>query len=618
MKNKKLLWLLVLLWALLFVLFVWLRSSHSEAPEPEDTSAPMSESARLEETLSELFRQEMLSNTLNMHYTVADPTKYEITEYTPVLPHYEKAKLSDNSEEQNLLLQTLASFQQELLTARENYTLRLLTSYLELSHSLAQFSYYEEPLSPGSGMQSQLPILLADYTFRTKRDVEDYLALLDQTDEYFDGLLVYEQEKAAAGLLASTATLEKVKTQCDTILTKSALEENSHFLQTTFRERVTKLYKEGLITAKEMQYYIDQNDRLLLTVLLPAYKRLADGLFILEDDSIPLEGLASKPEGREYYVCLLKEQTGSYRDIEDIREMLTDQFALEYQELQRLYQEYPEYAALGYSAEDCDALFSCSTAEEMLEDLQRRMAGDFPAIPDEDSSLPSVTVKAVSESLADYCAPAFYLTPPLDDTDSNVIYINEKSTTSSLELYTTLAHEGYPGHLYQSVYSGRYLSGDVNGPARQLTWYGGYLEGWALYVEFMGYDYASEMMEEQGEAVAAWYVQTEKHNRSLLLCLYSLLDLMIHYDKTSYAQVHQVLEKLGIKNPEATLAVYEYIVEEPANYPKYYLGYLEIQCLQTEARALWNEGYTNMRFHQFLLEYGPADFQTLREELYGT
>ena len=227
----------------------------------------------------------------------------------------------------------------------------------------------------------------------------------------------------------------------------------------------------------------------------------------------------------------------------------------------------------------------------------------------------SVSVKPVSESLESYSAPAFYLTAPLDDTTQNVIYINQQKTPKGLELYTTLAHEGYPGHLYQTVYSNRRTLAEGERPAKELLWYGGYLEGWALYVEFLSYDYASALLQESNLGQDALLVQLEKHNRSLQLCLYSLLDIMIHYEDASYSRVAKVLEGFGIKDGSSAKAIYTYIAQEPCNYLKYYLGYLEILSLQNDARTLWGDTYTDYRFHSFYLDNGPADFLSLREQL---
>ena len=453
-------------------------------------------------------------------------------------------------------------------------------------------------------------ILLAEYTFRSKRDVEDYLSLLEQTDQYFASLLLYEQEKADAGLLMPAASLKSVREQCDTVISASSLQSGTHFLQTTFRERLESLTDANLITPEEAQKYINTNDRLLKTVLLPAYTALGHGLLILEDESVPLTGLAAFPRGKEYYESLLISETGSYRSVSQIQELLTTYFTREFETLRALLSEHPEIAQKYSNDESVD--FPYENAAQMLTDLKGRMTGNFPAVPGDNCS---VSIKAVSQSLSDYCAPAFYLTTPLDDTTWNVIYINEPKTPKGLELYTTLAHEGYPGHLYQNTYHNRTDLSRGEHPVNELLWYGGYLEGWALYVEFMSYDYASAMLQETNRGQDALWVQTEKHNRSLQLCLYSLLDIMIHDENASYSQVAKVLDKFGIDDSSSVRAIYTYIVQEPCNYLKYYLGYLEILSLRERARSLWGDDYSDYRFHCFYLDNGPADFLSLNELL---
>ena len=565
---------------------------------------------------SQLFTDEMTSSTLNMHYTIANPADFGIYSYKPILPSYSKTGTLKGQAATENVIAALKSLNPEKLSDADSYTHRLLLRSLDNSLKAGSFVYYKEPLSPSSGMQSQLPILLAEYAFRTERDVTDYLSILDQTDEYFASLLVFEQEKAQAGLLMPASSLEKVKEQCDTIVTSEALEAGTHFLQSTFTERVDALCQEGILTEEEAQAYQMQNDRLLKTVLLPAYEALADGLFVLEDTSIPLEGLASKPEGRAYYEYLLVSETGSYRSIEEIKELLSAKFSQEYEAIQRIVAQDPTLVQRLSSEEY--AVFPYTEAEEMLLDLQRRMSGSFPQLPEDTSAMPAVTVKAVSQSLEEYCAPAFYLTAPLDDTDSNVIYINEKNSPGGLELYTTLAHEGYPGHLYQTVYSNRSFLSQGENKVRQLLWYGGYQEGWALYVEFLSFDYASALLEENGRSQDALCIQLEKHNRSLQLCLYSLLDIMIHDQGASFRQVAEVLENFGITQVSSIKAIYAYIAEEPCNYLKYYLGYLEILSLQQEAMAQWGDSYSDYAFHTFFLDCGPSDFTSLKERLLET
>lgn len=578
-----------------------------------------------ERAAKQLFIDEMISSTLNMHYTLANPEDYGIQQYEAILPCYD----GDKRQAGIVSLEESLNFYQGLnrskLTDRDAHTVNLLTAYLENTLVLSRYPYYEEPLSPSSGMQSQLPILLAEYTFRNRRDVEDYLDILSQTGDYFSSLLSFEKEKKEADLLMAASSLRNVAEQCRTILTAEALEKGEHFLQITFRERLQELAdnlsasnaadtaSSPLLTLREMDAYIAQNNQFLSEIMLPAYQSLADGLDALADPAILLTGLSAKPEGAAYYEALLRSETGSVRSINEISRMLVTKLDEEFSFLQALLDNV-DYSLLSEeSYQQCSDLFPLKSCETMLTDLRDRMQGLFPAFPGTGEAPPAIHVKEVAACLQEYCAPAFYLTPPFDDTTTNSIYINTGTSMSSVDLYTTLAHEGFPGHLYQTVYSNRLQLMSDSTPIQQLLWFGGYLEGWALYVEFLAYDYAAQIMQEAGHPEYAELIQIEKHNRSTQLCLYSLLDILIHHENADLQQTAEVLARFGITNSASVTAIFKYIVEEPANYPKYYLGYLEILLLKDTCREAWGEEYSEYIFHKFFLENGPADFGTLQE-----
>ncbi|HKM33297.1 MAG TPA: DUF885 domain-containing protein [Lachnospiraceae bacterium] len=565
-----------------------------------------------------IFKRELIGNTLNLHYTLAYPDNYGINHYNPTLPCYSKEAQLQSEQEVSGYLDKLQSIDIHKLNENNQYVYILLNRYLQQEKEGNTFAYYSDVLSPSSGMQSELPILFAEYTFRNKQDIDDYLALLDQTDDYFLSLLTFEQEKKEVGLLPADSSLIQVQDQCYTILTSEELDNGTHFLQTTFQERLQLLVEQQVITEDEFAEYQAQNNRLLKTVMKPAYEALADGLFLLMGDGTSLpKGLSSKPDGKEYYEWLVRKNTGSSLSIKEIKALLYPQFDESYEALRELLLSREDAVTIWSDTVQQDPVL-LYTPDEMLANLQSQMKTDFPPLPTKGLSattLPGLSVKSVSSSMQDYCAPAFYLTPPLDDTENNVIYINEKSTTGGLSLYTTLAHEGYPGHLYQSVFHQLTMQKQDISPVRQILWYGGYQEGWAVYVEFISYDYAAALANKQGNTDAAFAYQVEKRNRNVQLCLYAVLDVAIHYDGATYEQVHQVLSKLGISNTAATRRIYDYIAEEPGNYLKYYLGYLQILKLKEEALTLWGNEYSDLRFHTFFLNCGPSDFTSLSEAL---
>ena len=558
----------------------------------------------------ELFYSELSGNTLSLHYTLAYPENYDFPEEVTFSSYqsnddYEESDISD-------ALDRLSKISPDRLNEEDAYAYHLLERYLKLRLSGLPYSFYSEPLSPSSGMQSSLPILLADYTFRSEKDVENYLEILDQTDTYFDGLIQYEKEKSAKGLFMADSAAEEIIEQCDKIMDTDSLSLGTHFLHTTFEERLNVMEENGLITQDQKDRWLSENDRLLTTVMEPAYQEVADAFLVLKGSGTNEMGLCYFPEGRAYYEYLLASTTGSSRSIPEIKTMLFHDFQQNYSAMIDLLKKHPELANL---SSDILSAFPYSKPEEMLEDLKERIIEDFPPLPEvEEGFNPSCTIKSVSPSMEEYSSPAYYLTPPIDDMTENIIYINHKNTPDALTLYTTLAHEGYPGHLYQTVYSQLYLSQKNASSIRYLLHYGGYVEGWALYVENMSYSYAQSLVQDNNPTCAAWY-EACRLNRNLQLCMYSLLDIAIHYDGASFAQTQAILKKIGINDPATAASIYQYILQEPVNYLKYYLGFLEFLSLKDTAINLWGDEFSLQRFHKFVLETGPSDFQGLNEKL---
>lgn len=552
-----------------------------------------------------LFTTEMQGDTLTMHYHLRHPEDFQIYSYEPTLPVYQPgSELSAPVTLENTLAM-LKRIVPEHLSEQNRFLYQLLKQSLTLQLSLSQYSYYSEPLSPSGGMQTELPLLLTEYRFDTIRDVEDYLALLEQYDSYLSGLLLYEQEKAAAGKFMAESSAQKVIGQCHTLLNEQQLQDGTHFLQITFRERTEELYQNQVLSHEQKNRYDEENDRLLQTKVRPAYETLADGLEILKGQSRQLAGLSSYPQGADYYALYFRSQTGSPRTPAEWKEVLADEIGQSYQELSELFAAHPEIRSKLNSG---SLSFPLTDAEAILNQLEFRMQEDFPALP-----VPvECKVKTVSDCLSPYVAPAYYLTPAIDATTENVIYLNPRSAPEPVELYTVLAHEGFPGHLYQSVYSTEYLSSQKVLPLRHLLGCGGYAEGWALYVEFLSYDYGVQLLREQGRELDSYCCEALKLNRRLQLALLSLLDISVHNDGADEKQVATILKNFGLSNGSR---VYAYLVEEPANYCKYFIGYLEILSLQQEAEALWGEEYSDRQFHQFLLECGPGDFETIHQKL---
>lgn len=568
------------------------------------------------------FLEEVQANPIHLHYTIDDPAAYGIDESSLSLPVYQAGSATEEIYAISRTREALSHINPNTLSENNRRLYELLESYLAAAANVAAHPYFSEPLSPSSGVPSELPILFAEYRLDDAADVENYLDILAQIPAYFDGLILYEQEKAAAGLFMSDVTADRMIAQCSALLDTEAIEDGSHFLETTFADRLKRLVDQGILTSPEAASYEAQHQRLLTTVVIPAYDHLADALTLLKGQGGELGGLAWKENGRDYYLALLRLRTGSYRSISEIKRLLAEDLKLNYETLISLLRQNP---VLQTMITENPSLLPEMTPEEVLSDLREEIGTNYPAIPAGRNNTPiHSTIKYVDESLAAYSAPAFYMTPPIDNICENLICLNPKDTEGDLSLYTTLAHEGYPGHLYQTVYSKRFQEQEGSLPLGSILYYGGYVEGWAMYVELSSYDRATALaVREHPEA--ALYYQVCRLDRQFRLGFYSLLDVAIHYDGLSLEEVGSLCRGLGLSDGDALTALYTYIAEEPCNYLKYYLGYLEILELKKQAAILWSDTeslratYDNTdflyRFHSFFLQNGPADYRTLARRL---
>lgn len=570
----------------------------------------------------QFFLEEVQANPIHLHYTIDDPAAYGIDESSLTLPVYQAGEAAGEIYALSRTREALSRINPDALQEKNRRLYELLDSYLAAAADVAAHPYFSEPLSPSSGVPSELPILFAEYRLDNVSDVENYLNILAQIPAYFDGLILYEQEKAAAGLFMSDATADRMIAQCSALLDADALENGSHFLETTFADRLQRLTDEDILTPEAAAAYEAEHKRLLTTLVIPSYDRLADALTLLKGQGGELCGLAGKENGRDYYLALLRLRTGSYRSIQEIKRLLAQDLKLSYESLAALLRQNPSLQTMIAETPD---LLPEMTPEEILSDLRNEIGTSYPSIPKGRDNAPiHSTIKYVDESLAAYSAPAFYMTPPIDNICENLICLNPKDTGDDLSLYTTLAHEGYPGHLYQTVYSKRFQEQENNLPLGSILYYGGYIEGWAMYVELASYDRAISLAARE-HPEAALYYQVCRLDRQFRLGLYSLLDVAIHYDGLSLEEVGTLCRGLGLNGGEALTALYTYIAEEPCNYLKYYLGYLEIMELKKQAAVLWSDTerlratYDNTdflyRFHSFLLQNGPADYRTLARRL---
>lgn len=529
-----------------------------------------------------LFREEMKSNTMNLHFTLKDPKAAGIDSYEITLgslsgdsPHNQARQLKKLSEE-------LKKYSHRSLKGKDRLTCRLLSDYISRQQNLAAYPYYDEPLTPSGGVTSQLPVLLAEYTFRNTRDIKDYLGLLSQMDTYFLGILDYEQKKADAGLFMSDEACLKVIEGCE-VFTEHP---DDNFLIDTFSNRLNAM--DGL-TDTQKNAYLKQHSKVLSDHVIPAYSQMIKGLTMLLGRGHNNWGLCNFPKGKAYYGAVVSADTGCDDSVEDLFSQIAKARREDLTFCQNLLEKNPKLAS---QSPKPDA--ALKEENSMLSRLQKEILTDFPAPPQTE-----VEICHVDPALSEYLAPAFYITAPIDDISHNRIYINDAKNDTDIYYFTTLAHEGYPGHLYQTICTSSYGAPEV----LSLLNYPGYTEGWATYTEMQAFYYAG---------LDPDLASLLQHNQAATLSLYATADIGIHYFGWEKEKIAAFWSEYGVDDTATVKRITDLILEEPGNYLKYYVGYLKFRQMR-EQFALENKSFSVSAFHEAILRTGPSPFSVLEE-----
>ena len=549
-----------------------------------------SEDSQFRSFTREVFQKEVSGSMLTLHYSLADPEKKNIARPAPTLGtvSYDNTASIHQCQE---YLKKLLSFSYSDLSRENRLTSDMLLLYFHTSEASLQNGFPEEILSPSLGIQAQLPVLLAEYAFYKEQDISDYLNILVSIEPYFESILQYEQERAHQGYFMSDTTLDRILEQCREFVKDP---ENNYMLD-VFSQ---KLKEYGKFTDPEQNELMNRHKEILLNKVIPAYEKLIIGLNALRGSGKNPMGLTYYKKGQKHYEYLLQAETGCYDSVKKIQQRLYEQLADDTTRIQMMLKEQPSLLRKMNKGTDLDTF----QPAKALQILQKKSEKDFPALPE----TVSPDIRYVHKSMEAYSSPAFYLTPPLDTGSPNVIYINPSSQTSNLELFTTLSHEGFPGHLYQTVYFGSCDPDDI----RYLITSSGYVEGWATYVESYGYQYAADYLDDPAASdltALAWM------NRSINLCIYSLMDIGIHYHGWTPDAAASFLKNFGITDTSVVQEIYQYIVETPGNYLKYYLGYLNFLDLRQKWQDTLGEHFDLKKFHQKILETGPVSFPVLQK-----
>lgn len=551
------------------------------------------EQARFDQYLSTLPTAILDSDSLDVNYLFQDPEAHGFSLELLQLPYADAEDYRESKATCQEILKTLQGFDERSLDPSSRLTLQILKDSFQ-RNLLTLDDYYLDNNYLGSflGFQAQLPMLLENFYFERQNDLDSYFNILRTCGEIFHLYAENERARQENGCGMCQSILDKVIEQCETFAA-----QETPYLVPIMDEKIDGC---AFLSEGEKAEAKATSHRLLEGELMAAYRQLAEELSQIDAPEEEL-GLAHQPGGKDYYLALLQKTTGIDWEMDEVKTFLHTHMAQaatdmgkRMQALQKsdpaIYRELMEGATPAYSR--------FSSVEETLDYLGEAMLQDFPATENL-----TYQIRPVDESMKDNFSPAAYLKSRIDKPlgSPQMIYINGEYST---DLFSTIAHEGYPGHMYQNTYFQNLQLPTI----RYMIDYNGYSEGWATYVENSSYKYATEDRE-----LAELYSYNDRYTQ----CVIALADIGLHYDGWNYDQFAAFLKTyFGDEMDDEVLRSQFYLnLETPTNYLQYYLTGMAYQDLYDGAEEQLGERFSPVEFNRVLLETGPASLDILQQQV---
>ena len=554
-------------------------SSAAEETDPEENQA-------FRDFTDEMFADIMSEqSSLTLHYFLLNPEAYDVDMSEISLGSFDYSESDEEEYEQELQswLKRLHEFDHDKLDWEEKLTYDSIEEYLNTERKSIGLSLYYEPLGPNTGEQVSLPLDFAEYDFVSEADVDLYLELMNQVPDFFTEILEFEQQKADRDLFMEDDMLDETIEQC-----KAFLEgKEDSFLIKTFENKL-----EALELSEEKAAELKQKNLEAVEQLYSGYELLIAGLEKMKGSNVYQGGLCNYPDGLQYYEYLVRSGTGSSMTPEEMVRALEKDIAECASEIQLLYFQNPmlfnQLEAFEYPVTDPTLCMKI---------LIEKTKKDFPTLDEID-----YTIEYLDSSLRDYMSPACYMIPPYDVDSVNNILINCDRGEEPEDIFITLAHEGYPGHLLQT----NFLKEHSTIALRYLLQTNGYAEGYAEYVEELSFRYIDEMPKALQEYMTI--------DTRLTLDLYARVDLGIHAEGWGVKKITSYIGEYFSEPGEVAEWMYDYILGDPAGYLDYAIGSLEIRAMKDEASEAKN--FSEYNFHSTLLALSGAPFDTIRKYMF--
>ncbi|MBQ7993084.1 MAG: DUF885 family protein [Solobacterium sp.] len=540
------------------------------------------EDQAFEEFLQDEFIEAMESDFMSMHFTVRDYRAYGIEKPDLVIGSASWDDYEEGVREGEETLANLAEFDYSKLNPEHQHDYDTFKFYVECLTELNSYPDYDWWFMPSEGLIDNLPTNFTEYVFYEKQDIDDYLEVLASVSDYIDGALDITARQVEHGVFMTDSALDQTLDAIEKFVTRT----DDNPLIVIFEENVDAF--AGLTEAERADYKARNRD-ILMNSYIPAYNRAAERLESWRGTRSDTDTIADLPGGKDYYAARIRFKASTDKDPQALMDLCTEY----------IEDEIDNYIDLLYSVRNesiFDETVSLSDPEEIIAFHEKNM--------DVYPEGPKVTYKAayLDPAVASDGIIAYYLEPPIDEiTTDNIVKINGDNVADVNELYSTLAHEGFPGHLYQITW---YLNTDPS-PLRAAISNIGYTEGWAMYAEDEAWSYSG---------LNEYAAEFDRINTSMGYAMNAAADIAVNGLGWSESRLGTWLNGIGL-NAEIAPDLYDFVMDTPGVIIPYGAGLAQFMLIRDDAKSALQSQFDLTAFNEVLLTYGDRPFELVEKDV---
>jgi len=503
------------------------------------------------------------------------------------------------SQEQNYLMR-LAAIDPTGFTDQEKTSREMLLRQVADDEEAAEYKEWEMPVNQMDGIYSTYPQLVAELSFTTVKDYDDWIARLRAIPAAFEQVTTNMSIGMDDKRVPPKFLLEETLKQVQDLANQKPEDSPLALPLKKFPSSISTADRERIRT--EMLDVIAKKD-------LPAYQQFAR---FLQVSYIPAgrtdPGIWALPDGAKYYQFLIRRSTTTDLTADQIHQIGLDEVKKDEAEMLAIAQKLGFKDLAGFRAslktnpklhpESAEALVNAFTS--YLKPMQAKLPelfGHLPKTPFEVVPVPPYLEKTA--------APAYYEAGTPDGSRPGRLFINTYNAKDrDLTIVEAMAyHEGIPGHHLQIS-----IAQEATG-LPDFRKYGGYMayqEGWGLYAERLGKDvgFYQDPYSDYGRLQSDIW-------RAIRL----VLDTGVHSQHWTRDQMVQYAHEHSTMSETTIQSEVDRFIAWPGQALAYKIGQLKILELRDRARTALGPKFDIRAFHDQILDAGALPLDMLSDRI---